>query len=184
MRNRVTVSIAGAALLAAVVLAGCNKSSSPTDPGAHPAAASMAAVADASHGNDGGGNGGHGHGHGHPGQGALALQVHPDVWNTEYTHSQGSVQAFVTGGGLSDIDTSTIQLSGDSTGAPISPVSTRLVKQHLMATFSKMDAISLFPGAKPGEMHVVTLKFTQAGNAESLTDNVRIVGPQSTSSGD
>jgi hypothetical protein len=48
-----------------------------------------------------------------------------------------------------------------------------------MATFTKQDAISLFPTAKPGERHVVTLKLTSDGKAVSLTDNIRIVGPRS-----
>jgi hypothetical protein len=178
MRRRPILSAVVATLPVVVLLAACSNSFSPTDPAAHQTntTPSLALTTEDSHGNSGGhGNGG---GHGHR-TAELSLQVRPDVWNTQYTVSEGTVQAFVFGTNLSQIDVSTIQLSGDGTGAPISPTSTRIAGNHLMATFSKQDAISLFPSAKAGEKHVVTLKFTDDGKAVSLTDNIRIVGPSS-----
>ncbi len=185
MRSRLTLSVALVVLSLAVILAGCSKSSSsPTEVKPPVTSTSAMSVATGNQGNGGGhGNGGHG-GHGHHGGNQLSLQVRPNVWNTQYKVSQGSVQAFVMGPNLDQIDTTTIQMSGDGTGSPISPTSTRLAGNHLMATFSKQDAISLFPHAKAGDKHVVTLSFTDNGTATSLTANVRIVGPSSTAAGD
>ncbi len=164
--------LAVALLAVASLLAGCSdKAKSPTEA----SSSSSSSLAAATGESQGGGNGGHGH-HGQPG-GQLVFQIHPDVWNLQWMSSQGTVQAFVTGPNLSQIDPTSAQLAGDGTAAAIHPTWTKLVRHQFMARFSKQDAIGLFPNGKRGAKHTITLSFTQNGAAVQLTDSIRLVGP-------
>ena len=125
-----------------------------------------------------------GHSHGHPGGGQLTFQIRPDVWNTNYPHSQGFVEAFVTGAGTADIDLGSIMLSGDSaTAAALAPASTRQEDHHVVARFTKAAAFALLANPQPGETHTLTLSFTAKGTSTQLTTMVRIVGPGGPSGG-
>jgi hypothetical protein len=177
------------ALIALVALACGDAQPGPTDPGmsmnataatktaqlAGPAAATQAPSA----------TGDRGHTHGRPGGGGqLTFAMRPDVWNTNYPHSQGFVEAFVTGAGAADIDLGSIMLSGDSaTAAPLAPASTRQEDHHVVARFTKAAAFALLANPKPGETHTLTLSFTAKGASTQLTDTVRIVGPGGPSGG-
>ena len=154
-------------------------SEAPTVP-ATGATATPAVAASSSHGNgngNGNGNGhGNGNGNGNGGGGDLHFAIQPDVWNTNWAHADGLVQAFVRGGDASKIDTSSVVLL--ATGAtPISPRSARIVGGQLLASFSKSDAIGLFTSPKPGDSKTVTLRFMVAGQQKELQDQIRIVGP-------
>src|SRR4030095_5323915 len=62
-------------------------------------------------GGDGNGNvgsGGNGGGGGHRGE--LSFEIHPDTWNTNWTHAQGNVQAFVRGQDAANIDDAPVDL--------------------------------------------------------------------------
>ena len=166
--------------LACLLLAGCNGGGSqkmPTEPATDPAMVSPESTA-AGNGHGGGGHGG-GHGHGHHGSGTLDLAIAPDTWNTEWSHSSGTVQAFIRGAGIADIDLTSLQLSGPG-GTAISPTSSRLNGNHVLAHFAKMDAIKLIGTAKPGDKVTITLTFTMKGASQTLTESVRVVGPTGT----
>src|SRR5215813_12743790 len=114
-----TLPILGILLLASLVFASCGgHGQSPTEPQAA-TPMKMAASASASPSDRAGG----GHGHGHD-DGDLDLAIHPDVWNTEWSHSEGTVAAFVRGPGVGDIDLTSLKLSGPA-GSPLAPKSSR-----------------------------------------------------------
>lgn len=167
------------AFLACLLLAACNNGGgrqTPTEPAMDPAMVSPESTA-AGNGHGGGGQGG-GHGHGHHGSSTLTLAIDPDTWNTEWSHSSGTVQAFVRGAGIADIDLTSLQLSGPG-GTAISPTSSRLNGNHVLAHFAKMEAIKLIGTAKPGAKVTITLTFTLKGASQTLTESVRVVGPSS-----
>jgi hypothetical protein len=106
----------------------------------------------------------------------LSVQLQPDVWNTNYTNSQGTVSALIEGKDLDKIDTSTIVLIGDG-GDPVEPRRVQVSGPHIRAFFGKGDVIESLDDPKRGEVHEVRIEFTQDGAAVSLTAEVRIVGP-------
>jgi len=112
------------------------------------------------------------------GGGSLQLRIAPDVWNTNFSHSHGTIAFFITGADVKGIDLKSIQLTGDSSSAaPLSPVNVREEDHHVVARFSMPDALATLNDPKPGEEHKVTLTFTLSGTATTLTGEVRIVGP-------
>jgi hypothetical protein len=128
--------------------------------------------------------GGRSHGHSGGGGGQLTFQLRPDVWNTNYTHSQGFVEAFIVGADAASVDLGSIMLSGDSaTAAPLAPAATRQEDHHVVARFTKSGAIALLAVPKPGETRTLTLSFTAGGKSTQLTATVRIVGPGGPGSG-
>jgi hypothetical protein len=145
---------------------GCDRvGQSPTEPSS---TAKTAAVADAKRGGNGNGHGPGGHG------GDLTFEISPSVWNTNWAHADGNVQAFVRGGDAGKIDLGSIQLAAD--GGTLSPTSSRYVGGQVVATFSKSAAFKLLTAPKPGDQKTVTLQLTVSGTQKQLTDSVRIVG--------
>jgi hypothetical protein len=125
-----------------------------------------------------------GHSHGRPGGGQLTFEMRPDVWNTNYPHSHGFVEAFIIGADAPDVDLGSIMLSGDAaTAAALAPASTRQENHHAVARFTMAAAFALLANPKPGETHTLTLSFTVKGTSTQLTTMVRIVGPGGPSGG-
>jgi hypothetical protein len=146
-------------------------------------AAEVAAVAEAAQGGTGG-NGGNGKGPGdkgpgnRPNGGALRLELQPDVWNTNWEHSGGTVSAKITGNDLAAIDLGSIVLVGtDPAAAPLPALRAELHGNHVRAFFAKDDALATLDTPARGELHRVEVEFDQDGAPQSLVDTVRIVGP-------
>ncbi|HEV8583319.1 MAG TPA: hypothetical protein VGX68_30000 [Thermoanaerobaculia bacterium] len=131
-------------------------------------------------GNGGNGNGGNGNGNGNGGNGRggeLTFEIRPDVWNTNWEHAAGNVQAFVRGKDAAKIDTSSVQLVAES-GDTLDPRSAKVAGGQLIATFAKDDAFDLLgDNVHSGDRVKLTLKFEVADGAKELTDQIRIVGP-------
>jgi hypothetical protein len=163
--------------------AGMAAKSAPAQTPSGGAGTQAGAVAAEAPDNNGQGHGnGHGHGHGPGGGGgSLELRIAPDVWNTNYTHSEGTVTFMITGADAGKIDLGSIMLTGDNASAtPLAPLSAKFNDHHVLARFAKEDVIGLVNMPKPGEMVKVTLSFTVNGTATTLSGKVRIVGPQTT----
>jgi hypothetical protein len=128
-------------------------------------------------GGDDGGSGGGG------AETNVRLDVKPDSWNTNWTNSAGTVEAFLRGTGLRNIDLSSIELIGDDpSAAPVRPVSARLTGNHILARFPKGEAFESLDDPDRGERHEVKIRFSVTGadgssTEETLTDRVVIVGP-------
>jgi hypothetical protein len=140
-------------------------------------------VADESRGGGHGKGGGNGGGAHHGGTGGtvevhLTLEIQPDVWNTNYPRSHGTVTARISGTGLATIDLGSIMLTG--TGGSAAPRRVQRVGNHVQAFFGKADAFATLDHPKPGDMVTVTINLTAGGAAQTLTDKVRIVGPAAT----
>lgn len=170
-------------LLVLALFAACSQGHrSPTEPDLATAssASALAPAAAASHGNgNGNGNGGNG-GNGGSGGGssALHLELQPDVWNTNGSHSNGTVSALITGSGLDKIDLTSIQLVGNASAAkPVPAVRASREGNHVRAFFRQSDAIGSLDHPKPGDSVTVMVKLTQGGQSQTLSDQVRIVGP-------
>lgn len=139
-------------------------------------------------GKGGDGNGGNGGNGGKGGKGGgdepreLTAGVQPDTWNTNWEHSEGTVSIVIRGGGLDQIDTGSIVLTGsDSEAEGLSPVRVQANKNQIRAFFAKSDAIALLDSPARGETHELTIELSAGEEAEarSLTVDVRIVGPGS-----
>ncbi len=125
-------------------------------------------------GNGNGGNGGNGGGH----RGELTFEIHPDTWNTNWTHAEGNVQAFVRGQDAAKIDAGSVQLVAPN-GDTLDPRSARVAGGQLVATFGKADAFDLLgDDVHPGDRLTLTLRFKVGTDAKELTDQIRIVGPE------
>lgn len=143
---------------------------------------------DAAQGGNGNGNGGNGNGDkggggggrgGKPGAG-LALALQPDVWNTNWAKSAGTVTAMISGKGLGEVDLASIVLVGtDPAEAPVPALRASRHGNHIRAFFAKDDALASLETPKRGEAHEVAIELTM-GETDAkvrLTDRVRIVGP-------
>ncbi|HEV8630804.1 MAG TPA: hypothetical protein VGV61_10840 [Thermoanaerobaculia bacterium] len=113
-------------------------------------------------------------------EGEIELEIQPDTWNTNWSHSQGTVSALLRGD-VADIDLDSIVLVGDG-GKEVKPVDVKRTGHQVRARFPKADALASLDDPDPGERHEVKVKFTVAGTggastAKELTDKVRIVGP-------
>jgi hypothetical protein len=161
-------------LIALALFAACSQGHrSPTEP--EPLSASPSTVTAASNGHGGGNGGGNGNGHGHGSDLTLALQ--PDVWNTNWAHSQGTVSALITGSNLNKIDLSSIMLIGNGGGQPVSATRTSRAGNHVRAFFLQSDAIGSLDHPKRGDTVEVKVQLTQDGQSVTLSAQVRIVGP-------
>jgi hypothetical protein len=129
-------------------------------------------------GNGGGGNGGGGNGGGGKPRG-LSADVQPDVWNTNWEHSAGTVSVVIRGSELDQIDADSLVLEGSA--GELEPLRVQSNKNQIRAFFAKSDAIALLDTPERGEKHELKIEFTVGEGADaetrSLTLRVRIVGP-------
>jgi len=143
-----------------------------------PQANAAGSALDATKGGKGGGNGHGGGGGGKPGA-SLSAELQPDVWNTNYDHSEGTVSAVIRGDGLGDVNLDSIVLIGtDDAEEPVAALRATRQGNQIRAFFAKDDAIASLDTPTRGEVHEVTIQFTvgEDDTEKSLTDKVRIVG--------
>ncbi|HYO13420.1 MAG TPA: hypothetical protein VE685_09530 [Thermoanaerobaculia bacterium] len=127
---------------------------------------------------NGGGNGGGGNGGGNGGGGRgseLKLDIQPATWNTNWVHTEGTVQAFVRGKDATKIDTGSVELVAE--GGSLPPTRVRIAGGQFVAHFFKSDAFELLGEADTGETHDVTLRFRVGEETKELTVKIRTVGP-------
>jgi hypothetical protein len=114
---------------------------------------------------------------GKPG-GDLSLEMQPDVWNTNWEHSAGTVSALIRGDGLDKVDLSSIQLVGtEAGGTPLPAQRAQRTGNQVRAFFDKSEALDTLDTPKRGETHEVKVELDVDGEAQTLTARVRIVGP-------
>ena len=108
----------------------------------------------------------------------LSLAVQPDVWNTNWARSAGTVSFLLRGSDLDSIVDASIFLVGtDPAAAPLAPVRLQRAGNHLRAFFAKAAALATLDTPAAGEIHEIELQFTDASGDVVLVDTVRIVGP-------
>ena len=183
---RPTLRFVPLALLLAVSLAtfACNeRHRSPTDPSA---ADPKSTAADSSADDKRGGPPGGKPPGGKPprGGGDLTFELQPDVWNTNWERSRGTVSALFRGTGVDKIDLSSIRLAGTDAGAaPLAPLRSQRNGNQVRAFFAQSDAIGLLDTPTRGEVHTLEARLTVDGQAKTLTTSIRVVGPDGGSGG-
>ncbi len=122
-------------------------------------------------------------GKGKPG-GDLRLEIQPDVWNTNWARSNGTVTALIRGSNLGAIDVDSIVLVGtDGAAEELEPLRVQRVGNHVRAFFAKEDAFDTLDTPAPGEIHEIVVRLTIEGVADApdvekeLKDTIRVVGP-------
>lgn len=130
-------------------------------------------------GNNGGNNGGGNNGGGRGGE--LTFEIRPDVWNFNWEHAEGNLQAFVRGRDAGEIDLDSVELSVEGGEDSISPRSVRYAGKQVVATFSKSEAIELVgDDAEAGDRVKLVLQLSvgegEDAEDEELTDQIRLVG--------
>ena len=121
-------------------------------------------------------------GKGRPG-GDLRLEIQPDVWNTNWVRSNGTVTALIRGSNLGAVDLDSIVLVGtDPAAEELEPLRVQRVGNHIRAFFAKDDAFETLDTPAPGEVHEIIIRLTvvvaDAPDVEKeLKDTIRVVGP-------
>lgn len=118
--------------------------------------------------------GGPGNGGGNSG---LRFAVQPNVWNTNWDNAAGTVAASLHGD-VDAVDPASVTLAGsDPAASPLAPSRVQATRHELRAFFEKAAAIALLDTPAAGEVHTLTLSFTDDGVAKTLDAEVRVVGP-------
>jgi hypothetical protein len=120
---------------------------------------------------------------GRPG-GDLRVEIQPDVWNTNWVRSNGTVTALIRGSNLGDVDLDSIVLVGtDGAAEALEPLRVGRQGNHIRAFFAKDDAFETLDTPAPGETHEIVIRLTIEGVADApdvekeLKDTIRVVGP-------
>ena len=113
-------------------------------------------------------------GGGAPGEVRLSLEIQPDTWNVDFSHTPGTVSALLGGTGLEAVDRGSIVLAG--TAGTARPLSVRRAGDRLEAIFADADALGTLDHPIRGERQRVTLRLEAGGTAQALDAFVHIVG--------
>ena len=99
----------------------------------------------------------------------LTLEIDPDEWNLNFTHSSGTVEAFISGEGIDKIDLDSIEMMGDNPSAePLSATSASLNGAHIHARFPKNQVIDLLLNPAEGTTHTIIVSFLEIEGTEPL----------------
>lgn len=105
----------------------------------------------------------------------LELEVEPEEWNLNFTNSNGTVEAFIEGEGIENIDLSTIHMTGDNpSAAPLAADSAGIKGNHIHAKFPKNQVIGLLLNPEEGSVHTITVSFYAIGGTELIELTVQI----------
>jgi hypothetical protein len=104
------------------------------------------------------------------------LEIDPDEWDLNFAKSKGTVEAFIEGEGIENIDLSSIEMSGDNPAAAVLPAdSASINNNHVHARFPKSEVIGLLLDPAEGTVHTITVSFLETGGTERLELTAQIV---------
>jgi succinyl-CoA synthetase beta subunit len=99
----------------------------------------------------------------------FTLEIDPDEWNLNYTKSSGTVEAFIEGEGIDNIDLDSIQMQGDNDeAAPLAANSASMRGSQIHARFPKNQVIGLLSDPEKGSTHTIIISFMVEGGTERL----------------
>jgi hypothetical protein len=107
----------------------------------------------------------------------LELEIDPDEWSLNYDKSSGTVEAFIEGEGIDNIDLDSIEMMGDNTDAePLAALSVSINRNHIHARFPKNQVLDLLLNPDEGTTHTITVSFVENDGTEpiELTDEITI----------
>lgn len=104
------------------------------------------------------------------------LEIDPDEWNLNFTKSKGTVEAFIEGEGIVNIDLNSFEMSGDNPAAAVLPAgSVSINNNHVHARFPKSEVIGLLLDPAEGTVHTITVSFLETGGTKRLELTAQIV---------
>jgi hypothetical protein len=99
----------------------------------------------------------------------LTLEIDPDVWNLNYTNSVGTVEAFIRGEDIEQLDLDSIEMMGDNPdAAPLAAKSASINNDHIHARFKKSQIIDLLLSPAPGTTHTIIVTYLYSEGTERL----------------
>jgi len=99
----------------------------------------------------------------------LTLEIDPVEWNLNYSHSAGTVEAFIRGEGIDQLDLNSFEMMGDDLAAvPLAAVSASINNDHIHARFPKSQVIALLLNPAPGTIHTIIVSYLYTGGSERL----------------
>jgi putative sterol carrier protein len=102
---------------------------------------------------------------------ALTLEIDPAEWNLNFTKSSGTVEAFIRGEGIDEIDLNSIQMKGDNPSSldePLSAISATRQGDHIHARFPKNQVIDLLLDPAVGTTHTIIVSVVEIDGTERL----------------
>ncbi|MCP5048250.1 MAG: hypothetical protein GY940_13845 [bacterium] len=105
----------------------------------------------------------------------LELEIDPDEWSLNFSNSSGTVEAFIEGEGIENIDLGSIEMMGDNpSAAPLAAESVSINKDKIHARFPKNQVLDLLLNPEEGSVHTITISFLAIGGTERLELTARI----------
>lgn len=100
---------------------------------------------------------------------SLTLEIDPVEWNLNYTHSAGTIEAFIRGEGIDQIDLDSIEMMGDNPDVvPLEAKSTTINNDHIHARFRMSQVIDLLLNPAPGSTHTIIVTYLYNGGSERM----------------
>lgn len=99
----------------------------------------------------------------------LVLEIDPVEWSLNYPNSSGTVEAFIRGEGINEVDLNSIEMQGDNPDAISLPAkSTSINGDHIHARFRKNQLIALLLDPAPGSTHTIIVTYLLNGGTERM----------------
>jgi hypothetical protein len=99
----------------------------------------------------------------------LTLEIDPVEWSLNYTNSAGTVEAFIRGEGIDQVDLNSLEMVGDNPDAASLPaMSTSINNDHIHARFAKNQVIGLLLDPAPGTTHTIIVSYLLNGGTERM----------------
>ncbi|NIM18607.1 MAG: hypothetical protein GTO45_42065 [Candidatus Aminicenantes bacterium] len=99
----------------------------------------------------------------------LTLEIDPDLWSLNYGNSSGTVEAFIRGEGIDNIDLDSIEMKGDNPDAePLAAILVSRQGDHIHARFPKNQVLDLLLDPAEGTTHTIIVNFMEVDGTETL----------------
>jgi hypothetical protein len=111
----------------------------------------------------------------------FTLEIDPYEWNLNFVKSSGTVEAFIRGEGIDNIDLNSFEMTGDNPSMPPIPaISATLQGDHIHARFAKNQLIDLLLNPETGSIHTINISATKIGgtNRYELTADITIIADE------
>jgi len=99
----------------------------------------------------------------------LSLKVEPEEWSLNFSNSSGTVEAFIRGEGIDQIDLDSIEMTGDNSSAqPLTTVSVSINNNQIHARIAKNQVLDILLNPEPGSTHNITVTFEAGENGQQF----------------
>ncbi|MBN1222362.1 MAG: hypothetical protein JXB23_03885 [Candidatus Aminicenantes bacterium] len=109
-------------------------------------------------------------------QGLLALEIHPQNWNTDWENSPHEVQAKISGDGFDTIDPESVIIIGPNGTITHTDFNYEIGGTFFKAFFSQQQAIALLVNPQRGDSVEIQVTGTNDAGNFDLSDIISVVG--------